>query len=336
MTIARRHLAIAIAAFWLAPAPARADAQAEAVALFDQGIKDMEAGKFAEACKELEASLARYPDSGTKGALAECTTRLGRVASAWRRWRDLADTAPDTDLRADAAANAARLEPRLPRFVIKLQGAAPAGLQVTLDQTPADPTISIPLPIDPGPIVVVAQAPGYRPWTQTLRAVEGQVTMIEIPTLAALAAPAAPAAPVAPLAPLASSSSGGEPRDTSTTRHGRRVLGLSIGIGGLAAIGVGAVFGKRASSRWEAANATCGGSVDTCPDATVAAAQADVDATRSNGRIATALIGAGGAAVVTGAILWLTAPAAMSSSHALRVTPTVGGGIAGAMLVGRF
>ena len=84
------------------PIAARAEVPPEATALFDQGMKDMRAGNLEVACKELAASLAKYTDSGTKGALATCYGKLGKLASAWSLWKDLADTASPAD-RPDAA-----------------------------------------------------------------------------------------------------------------------------------------------------------------------------------------------------------------------------------------
>src|SRR5204863_8999393 len=113
-------------------APALADPQAEAVVLFDQGIKDLKAGRIEKACTELAASLQLVKDSGTKGALARCLGRAGRVASAWLLWRELSDTAPSADLRSDATAQATKLERRLPRYTIKLAGPT-AGIVVQVN-----------------------------------------------------------------------------------------------------------------------------------------------------------------------------------------------------------
>lgn len=167
-----------------APLAARAEAPPEATALFDQGIKDMRAGNTELACKELAASLAAYPDSGTKGALAECDTKLGKLASAWSLWRDLADTAPTRELRADAAARARRLEPRMPRFRIELAAPLAAKETVTVAEHPVvDPTLPVALPLDPGPFTVTADAPGYTSWSQTFQADEGATTVVAIPAL---------------------------------------------------------------------------------------------------------------------------------------------------------
>src|SRR4051812_42511974 len=117
----RAALALAaLVALAFGASPAMADSRAEAVVLFDQGIKDMKAGRLEKACTELQSSLDLVKDSGTKGALARCHGLSGRVASAWLLWRELADTAPSAALRSDAAAQAAKLEPRLPKYTIKL------------------------------------------------------------------------------------------------------------------------------------------------------------------------------------------------------------------------
>lgn len=105
----------------LVSSQAHADRKADAVTLHDQGIADLNAGYIAKACKELAASNQLYPDSGTKGALAECLTADGKLASAWQLWRDLSDTAPSADLKADAEARALALELRLSRYVVHLR-----------------------------------------------------------------------------------------------------------------------------------------------------------------------------------------------------------------------
>jgi hypothetical protein len=186
---------VAVGACLAFAASAHADPRVEATALFEQGVADLHAGRTEQACKELAASLAREDDSGTKGALATCDTQLGRVASAWQLWKDLADTAPTADLRADAKANAKQLEPRLPRYVVQLQGAAPAGLAVTLNGAPADPTLGVALPIDPGAVIAAATAPGRQPWTATYQAVEGQQLTISVPVLLEVAQPQQPPPP---------------------------------------------------------------------------------------------------------------------------------------------
>ena len=303
----RAILALAL----LAPAIARGDAPPEATALFDRGIKDLQAGNLEQACKELAASLARYADSGTKGALATCFARQGKVVSAWNLWRDLADTAP-ADMRADAGANAASLEPRLPHFVLRAEG-APAGLVVTVNGAVADPSLGVPLPVDPGPVVASAHAPDHRDWSQTFQASEGKTITIEVPPLVELARAPAPSPPrVVPI-------SDHEPH------HHRSMTGLVIAGAGLAVVGVGIVFGELASSSWNDAQSACGpAGIKMCQMSGFAAAKSDVDSTRTSGLVSTIAFAAGGAALVGGALYYLFAPVVDERATALRVSPTVG------------
>ena len=314
-------------ATWLAlalcaPLVARADVPAEATALFDQGMKDLRAGNTELACKELSASLAKYTDSGTKGALATCYGKLGKVVSAWSLWKDLADTASPAD-RADAAKRAKALEPRLPRFVVKLQGVTP-GLVVTINGNAlADPTLAVPLPIDPGPLAVTARAPDRREWSQTLQATEGATTTIEIPALEAQpkATPPISTPPVV---------EHGDPR------HRRHILALATGAAGGVGLIVGAVFGASASSSFDRAKTDCGGNLDACAPAGLASAQGDVSSARSSATLSTVAFGVGGALVAAGAILWLTAPSAEESRTAVRLTPALGARSAGLVLSGAW
>ncbi|HEV7554917.1 MAG TPA: hypothetical protein VGO00_05630, partial [Kofleriaceae bacterium] len=172
-----------VASVLFAARVASADAQAEAVALFDQGVKDLKAGDYAKACKELAASNDKWPDSGTKGALALCYTQLGKVASAWQLWHELADIAPSPALRADAVKKADKLASRVPHYAVKLAGATP-GLVVMINGGKVDPSLGLPLPIDPGPVAATAEADGYEAWaSKDLVAAEGKQLDIEVPVL---------------------------------------------------------------------------------------------------------------------------------------------------------
>lgn len=187
--------AVVLAAVGLgAPALAHADheKEAEAEALFDQGMQDLAAKNLDRACPELAASLARRPDIATAGALAESATQAGNVATAWRLWTDLAASAPTAALQAEAAGNAKKLEARRPRVTVT-RPAAPPEVTVTLGGVRLDPQ-TVPL-VDPGAVEVVASAPGYPPWRQTVQAVEAQPLVIVIPALVALAPPSLPPPP---------------------------------------------------------------------------------------------------------------------------------------------
>ena len=298
---------------------------ADAQALFDQGITDMQAGKLDVACKELAASLAKYSDSGTKGALASCYTKAGKIASAWVLWKELADTESDATRRANAAQHATDLGPKLPRYKVALTGTPPAGFTVTINAIPvADPTLPTALPIDPGPLAIVAKAPGFDDFTATLQATDGHTTDIEIPALHAkgAAGPVDGPRPVIPDDPVAGK------------RHARHLYGaILVGVGA-AGLAVGIVEGLGASSTFDEAKTICGGDINACPQPMVMASQLKVNDARNTATISTIAFGVGGAALVTGAILWFTAPAAESSRIA--VVPAIAPGSAGVVLSGRW
>ncbi|MEO8701714.1 MAG: hypothetical protein ABI867_16830 [Kofleriaceae bacterium] len=314
-----RRLAIA-AAIVCAATPVLADSKSEAILLFDQGIKEMKAGNFAKACKSFEDSNARIPDSGTKGSLAKCYEKLGKLASSWVLWRELADTAPTNDLRRDAAAQAAKLEPKVPKYVVKVTGPTPR-LTLVVNGRPAGVT-EMPVPIDAGPVVAIASAQGYVDWKGETTATEGGTVVIEIPALVAAKVDIVGPEPKKPIVVDASK------------RKKRQLVGTIITGAGVAAIVVGGVFGAKARSKFADAKKTCGGSIDDCFADRVAEAQGQVDDARSAANLSSIMFGGGGALVVTGAIIILTAPAAEKRGVAL--APIAAPRTAGLSLSGRF
>lgn len=333
MTPRALALAVLVAALAFA-APALADPRAEAVVLFDQGIKDMKAGRLEKACSELQASLQLVKDSGTKGALARCHGRAGRVASAWLLWRELADTAPNAELRADAAAQAAKLEHRLPKYTIKLAGPTP-GLTVQIngrDVAAVDAVVAV--PIDPGTVSVTASGRDgervvTRTWSHDYTAVEGETLAIEIPVLEPLpvARPARPVTPVAPAEPDRST-------EIAASRHRRHVIALVLGGVAVGAGAGGAVFGLDAQSKYNDAKRLCGGRIDPCTPGNVPAAQSRVDASRRSAKLADGLIGGAGAAAIAAVVVWVTAPSL--ETRPVAVAPSVGDHSVGLVVGGAF
>lgn len=302
---------------------AHADAKSEAILLFDQGLKEMKAGQFEKACNSFERSIATYSDSGTKGSLARCYEKLGRLASSWKLWRELADLAPSGDLRRDAAAQAAKLEPKIGRYVIKLTN-PPPDLAVTINGSPTKLT-DVPVPIDAGGVIVRAYAAGRKDWSTELSATDGSVLTIEIPELAK-ADVAVRKDPDVIKPP---------PPPPPPPSHTRKYVGLGLVGVGAGAIVVGTVFGFKANSAFQDAQDLCGGSVDNCIADRVGDAQSKVDDARSAGTLSTVMFVAGTAAAATGLVLYLTAPKA-TETRQLTVRPLATPSTAGVVLSGRF
>lgn len=324
----RAAIALALGVAASAASPAIADSRAEAVVLFDQGIKDMKAGRLDKACAELQSSLDLVKDSGTKGALARCHGLAGRVASAWLLWRELADTAPTAALRTDAAAQATKLEPRLPKYKIKLRGSTP-NLVVQINDRKIAANVPVAVPIDPGAISVSASGrDGDRvteTWTHDYTAVEGETLAIEVPALAPR--PTAVAKPVKKKPKVDT--------ELADRRHRRHVIALVIGGVGLVAGGGGLFFGYDARSKFADARKACDGMIKQCPsDDQLARSQQLVKDARASATRSTILFGAAGAVMVTAAIVWISAPSL--EAKRIAVAPAVGDGTIGLVLGGAF
>jgi tetratricopeptide (TPR) repeat protein len=295
-------------------APALADDKADAVALFDEGIREMKAGNFAQACIAFEKSDRLQGDSGTRGSLARCYEKRGRIASAWKLWTELSTTAPK-NLRADAAANAAKLEPKLPKYVLRMAQQA----QVTIDGIAIDSAPDIEVPIDPGKHVVEANAAGFNAWKYEYTAVEGKLEELAI---ALVKQPSAePEHPV-------------KIPEGPSPRSSRRTIGIAVVAVGGAILAGGAVFGVIAKSRNDDAKDICGGDIDACDPARLADAQDKVDAARKAGNLSTVGFIVGGAAVVTGIVLFVTAP--KSTKRHVSIVPAVHPDGAGVVIRGGF
>jgi serine/threonine-protein kinase len=255
----RAHRAWRVAAGVLAAAaapvlPAAAQDRPTAEVLFEQGRRLQEQGRDAEACARFEESQRLDPAVGTLLNLGVCYEKLGRTASAWAALRDASARAAlaGEQRRAEAArAKADSLEPQLAKLAIASRGAGEvAGLEVRRDDVVVAPSSwGDPFPVDPGPHVISAQAPGFLPWSERVEVPAGPVlAMVFVPKLE----PAMPPPPVHPaqmpqLPPM-------PPPHAAETRAAEpsaaRTIGLvmaAAGGGGLvsaAIVGTGAVLKK--------------------------------------------------------------------------------------------
>lgn len=151
-------------------APVHAAEPSPAQALFEQGIKDMLAGRFDEACPPIEQSYKIEPLPGTLFYLAECEAKRGRIATALARYNEYLVLYPKLprDKKAKqgnrlqtAKKQVAALEPQVPRLTLVPPADAPASLIVQCDGVPVDrDALGTPLPVDPGEHVVTTWLAG--------------------------------------------------------------------------------------------------------------------------------------------------------------------------------
>lgn len=310
----RAVLAVALAdAASLVPSAARADEKvAAATALFDEALALMDKGKYVEACPKLVKSQEIAPSGGTLLALGECYERAGRNASAWLAFREAAAraaTAGKRDAEAAALERASRVAASMSRLTVHVTEAATMqGVEVRRDGVPLKTAeINTAAPLDPGTHVIEASAPGHRTWSaRVVLATSGNVE-VAVPPLE-LVSPGQEDTPPPPKPPA--------PEESSS----QRTIGILVAGGGVALIGAGAVFGVMAGSTNADALSNCNTQVapTRCNEKGIEL----TDDARTQALLSTIFLIAGGAAIASGAVLWLTAP--------VRVAPTAsarGGGI---------
>jgi hypothetical protein len=286
------------------------DDKAKAVALFEEGQKEMKAGNFERACAALRESDQIHPDSGTRGSLARCYEKQGRVASAWKLWSDLSATAPER-LRPDAEANAKKLEARVPKYVIR---SSSKDFQATIDGEVVDATPDVPQPIDPGKHVFEANAANYAGWRHEFTAAEGKTEEIKVVF--------APRPIVTPIQHVET------PKRSSKRKYGA----IMMGVGGAFVVG-GTVLGVIARGRYDDAKDICGGDIDRCDPLRVEDARSKVDSARSAATLSTVSFVVGGVSLAAGVYLFLTAP---KHRDGVAIAPAIGNDSAGVIVRGAF
>jgi hypothetical protein len=341
---------------------AQGDASGDKVAaeqLFVEGRALMEQQQFEAACPKLQASLELDPASGTQINLALCYEKLGKLASAWRHYREASDRAvrDGNTTRAQAARTfAAGLEPRLPRLIITLR--SPAGVPgvpgfiVHRDGMPVSAALfGAAVYVDPGPHQVTATAPGHAPFSATVTAAEATTTTVEIPELAPAAAPPAPETTTPGSPGSRDSNSAIDGRDPVIMLPGpsgrigadhagprpaspRRAAGLITGGAGLVGLGIGLGIGATASSAWN--DAFDSGLCDRDTLQCTVEGRDQVDTARSRARVSSIVGGVGVAAVVTGAVLYFTAPRSHQDRRTTRLVPWTQPGDFGVAITGGF
>lgn len=311
-------------------AVAQPAAPAPADEAFARGREALQIGKYDVACAAFEESQRLAPQLLTQFNIALCDEQLGKLATALALHKELATKDDNPPRRAKAADMAAQLEARVPRLRIEIvqrggDALVPPGLEVTVGGVHA--TNFKDMPIDLGTTRVVARAPGFLEWTGDVRAKDERQRVkvtIKLERDPAISGPVEPE--VAPKPTPA------EPA-AAPQRSVRGKLGVAAVIGGGAAIASGITFGFLARSKWHDAREVCGGGTTCTTQIDLDRGQAMVDQARSRGRIATALVVAGGVLVTTGVVLWVTAPKAERS---LAVAPAASSSSVGLALLGRF
>jgi len=326
------------AAFAMSVVTGRAYAQSTTIAeqLFNEARELAKANRWQEACPKFEASLKQDPTLGTRLNLATCYEHIGKIASAWGLYREsfeLARKAGDSKRRVYAQKQAALLEPRLPKLVITAPAKPPAGLALQRDGAPVSAVeFGIALYVDPGAHEVTASAPGFEAVTKQVTLVEGKTETVVIPDLT----PKPDIGPV-PQQPNTDPSHQADHIPPPSVSPMRKYIGLGAGGAGVVMVGVGLLFGSQALSKNDEAKKLCGDNL-ACSPADFDKGKQLISDGRSKATLSTVFVVAGGAAMVAGAVVFVTAPRARAREQATgaHIVPVIRSSGAGIGLVGTF
>jgi hypothetical protein len=346
MTVALTLLALST----LAP-ELRAQSTTAARVLFREARALMAKDDYEQACPKLEESLRLDEGMGTQFNLAHCWEKLGRNASAWGLFLDvaaLADAASQGKRAAAARQRAEALEAGLSLLRIDVESPAEGLRVLRADEEVGEPAWGTAMPVDPGTYRVEASAPGKRSWSRELEVSEpGSTISVTIPQLE-------DEVPMAEPIPLGVTGKDAGTEGMSAARVVTTVGLAALGVGGVVA---GVLFALDNRAETNAAKELCTGQVLGVPN------QCDRDAnlpgfdggTQERSELLdhreaadrSALLsyvgfGVGGAALVTAVIVLATAPdtgeeAADAAGFELQPSLAAGGsGWYGATLSGRF
>jgi hypothetical protein len=287
---------------------------AAAQALFEQGRVLMARERAEDACPKFEESQRLDPALGTEFNLANCYEKLGKLASAYALFTEVAATARATgqQQREEVARKRAEaVKPKLTKLVIVTPAGSTGKLRIERDGTEiGEAQWGFPVPVDPGPHRVRAFGDSVGEWSLDIDIPsDGGVHQVEIP---------------------------GAERDRSSPNLSHRSWVLASAGVGVVGLATGSYFGLRALSQKNAA-AAAGCHARECPT------QDGVDLRASAhraGDLATVSMSIGIAGITAAALLWwLPAFAADNqeeSSTQLALTPIALPGTGGLLVHARF
>ncbi len=281
-----------------------------AEALFGEGKRLMEQGKFGEACPKFADSQRLDPGVGTLLNLARCYQKNGQTATAWSTYKEAAGaarSAGQTDRENIARRESAALELTLPKLTVTVspETASLPNLEVRLDGAVLPKGLwGVPAPVDPGAHSIEARAAGKKPFAQRVQIAQRASSTVTIPVLGTGSSSDPSTESTGPAVTPATSASGDSHGSSS-----QRTIGLVVGSAGIVAMVAGGALALSAKSAYDGVSPqSC--DVAGCDDAGF---QTRNDA-RDKAGVATIIFGVGAAALVGGGVLFLTAPSSAGSA----------------------
>jgi hypothetical protein len=258
---------------------------------------------------------------------AQTHRREGKLSQARDELRLCSDPHCPRMVRDDCTRRLDELEQVQPTLVFDVKdpsGGDIGDVKVVLDgKTLTEKLDGTAIAVDPGEHAFTFQVEDQPPVTQTVVVKEGERSRRVSVVVGTKPEPPPPPPPPPPPAPPT-------PAGMTTLQ----TAGLVGGGAGVVGLGVGAVFGVLASSKWSSAKSECG-QPTVCPS--YAKALSDHDASVTDGTVSTVAFIAGGVLLAGGAYFFLTGgPSTPSTSTGLHVVPSVAPGAAALGLAGAF
>ncbi len=305
-------VAVLLAALSAASA-ARADAAEDRAAARDHLTKAQDLkkqGQLADALSHFQDSERLDPKLTTLMDLADCAAQVGKLVEAqgyWTAARDMAKHDEKPQSRARAEQRLAGVETRVAHLTLQLAADAPAGAQVFRDDAPVDPaSLNSPQPANPGDHAVVVKVAGHDDAKFSVKLAEGDNQSLPIAAGPATAVQAPPPPP-----PQRVAQPSQDVHVTTSSGSGQRTVGIILGAGGLVGLGVGGAL-------WSIGYRD-GNSLGPTADQQLLGGQI--------------LVISGGALLVTGIVLFATAPSGEAPKAArLPIVPTLTLARGGSML----
>ena len=312
---------------------------------FEDAKKLMNDGKYAEACAKFEDSQKLDPGMATEYRLAECYESLGKTATAWLMFIDVADQADQQKMgdRAKVARErAAKLQPKLARIAIAPTTPDLADMKVLRDGEEIKRTLwTQPIPVDPGEHSIEVSAPGKKTWKSTVKAEPSVTQTVTVPALedAGTEGGTPTEGGASTTATTSGTSTTPEPmatKDESTntsTWPMQKTWAIVAGGAGVVLAGVGAILYAGGKSTYNESSSHCTVS-GVCDQTGID----DRNSGNSKSKVGSILLGVGIVGIATGAVLWFTAPKSSASATAGTKTPIIGVGVTpwGALIEGQF
>jgi hypothetical protein len=296
--------------------------------LATSGVEAFQRGAFPDASAKLEKAyrVLRVPSVGLWSARALVSS--GKLVQASERYREVVrldllegDKAVQKQAQADAAKELDELGPRIPRVVIRVEGANADAVKITVDGVGMSSVlVGESRPFDPGKHVIEGSL-GPQTVKSELTVLERESKEIALKFDGAdapgAAAPPRSSAPgAAPAGGPGSINLGDWSDHDSAGLGGQKTLALVLGGVGVVGAGVGTFFGLRASSKLNEANEK--GCSSACPNA---ASHYANEAALAAGNVSTVAFVVAGAALAGGAVLWFTAKPRSTKTAQVGVGP---------------